>query len=82
IKEDHKERLERWIEEPETIGIEIERGQTISLSKQLGLNIIQTIEQFRNTGELFPISATTMHNIETLIAAIEREFGTRDDFYE
>ncbi|UJG40201.1 MAG: ATP/GTP-binding protein [Candidatus Heimdallarchaeum aukensis] len=82
IKKDHKERLERWIEEPETIGIEIERGQTISLSKQLGLNIIQTIEQFRNTGELFPISATTMHNIETLIAAIEREFGTRDDFYE
>ncbi|MHA1399249.1 MAG: ATP/GTP-binding protein [Candidatus Heimdallarchaeaceae archaeon] len=82
IKEEHQKKLDTWIESPETLGVEIQQEKTVSMSQQLGLSMIQLLEQFKMTGELFSISATTGYNIDNLIAGIEREFGKRDDFYE
>ncbi len=82
ISEKHSKKLDMWISSPETLLTEIQLGKTLTLSQQLGINIIKLLDQFKITSELFPISATTGANIDTLVGAIEREFGRRDDFYE
>lgn len=82
IEPDQIQKLDQWIESPETLVTDIQRGGEISMSQQLGLSIAEILDQFKVSGELFPISANTGHNIDTLIALMERDWGERDDFYE
>jgi len=82
IDDTHMEKIESWIDSTETLSVDIQKTGKISLAQQLGLNVLQLLEEFKITGEIFPISASTGYNIDNLIAQIEREFGKRDDFYE
>lgn len=82
IEKQHLVRLDRWIEEPSTLIADIRQIQNISLTQQLSLSVIDLLNQFKVTGELFPISSQSGFNIDTLVGTIEREFGEKDDFYE
>ncbi len=82
IEKEQMESLEMWIDSPETLISSIQSYGQINLSQQLGISMIELLDQFKNTGDLIPISANTGHNIDTLIAKLEREWGERDDFYE
>ncbi len=82
IEKEQMENLENWIDSPETLLTNLQGSGQVTLSQQLGMSIIEILEQFKFTGELFPISANTGYNIDTLVGLIEREWGERDDFYE
>jgi len=82
IEKEQMTSLESWIESPDTLISTIQSYGQINLSQQLGISMIEIMEQFKSTGDLVPISANTGHNIDTLIALLEREWGERDDFYE
>lgn len=82
IEKEQMEYLESWIDSPATLVSSIQNYGQINLSQQLGISMIEVLEQFKSTGDLVPISANTGHNIDTLIALLEREWGERDDFYE
>ncbi len=82
IEKEQMESLEKWIESPETLISSIQSYGQINLSQQLGISIIELLDQFKSMGDLIPISANTGQNIDTLIASLEREWGQRDDFYE
>ncbi len=76
------ERLESWMDSPDTLISDIQSSGQVSLSQQLGISIIEILEQYKMTGELIPISESTGYNIDTIIGLMEREWGVRDDFYE
>lgn len=82
IEKEQMDNLDVWIDSPESLITDIQQSGSVSLSQQLGLSIVEILEQFKTTGDLIPISANTGHNIDTLIALLEREWGVRDDFYE
>ncbi len=82
IEKEQMESLESWIDSPETLVSSIQSYGQINMSQQLGISMIEILDQFKSTGNLVPISANTGHNIDTLIALLEREWGQRDDFYE
>ncbi|MHA2358455.1 MAG: ATP/GTP-binding protein, partial [Candidatus Heimdallarchaeaceae archaeon] len=82
IEKEQMNNLENWIDSPESLVTDLQSGGQVSLSQQLGVSIIEILEQFKITGELIPISANTGYNIDTLIGLMEREWGERDDFYE
>ena len=82
IEKEQMERLESWIDSPESLVTDLQRSGTVGLSQQLGMSIVELLDQFKTTGDLVPISANTGENIDTLIAMLEREWGVRDDFYE
>jgi len=82
IEKEQMENLENWIDSPETLISDLQKSAQISMSQQLGLSIVDILSQFKTTGDLFPISSNTGHNIDTLIALMERNWGERDDFYE
>ena len=82
IEKEQMDYLYNWIDSPESLITDLQSSGTISLSQQLGVSIIEILQQFKTTGELFPISSNTGHNIDTLIALLERDWGQRDDFYE
>ena len=82
IEKEQMNNLETWIDSPDSLVIDIQSGKQISMSQQLGVSIIEILDQFKTTGELIPISANTGYNIDTLIGLMEREWGERDDFYE
>ena len=82
IEREQMESLNAWIESPETLISSIQSYGQVNLSQQLGISIVEIMDQFKTTGDLFPISANTGENIDTLIALLEREWGVKDDFYE
>jgi len=82
IEKEQMKNLETWIESPDSLVADIQSVGQTSLSQQLGLSIMEILEQFKITGDLIPISANTGHNIDTLIGQMERDWGERDDFYE
>lgn len=82
IEEQQMKNLESWIESPESLITDLQQTPNISMSQQLGISIVEILNQFKITGDLFPISSNTGHNIDTLIALMERNWGERDDFYE
>ncbi len=82
IEKEQMERLESWMDSPDTLISDIQSSGQVSLSQQLGISIIEILEQYKMTGELIPISASTGYNIDTIIGLMEREWGVRDDFYE
>ena len=82
IEKEQMENLEKWIDSPETLITDIHTSSQVSMSQQLGLSIVDILNQFKVTGDLFPISSNTGYNIDTLIALMERNWGQRDDFYE
>lgn len=82
IEKEQMESLESWIDSPETLVSSIQSYGQINMSQQLGISMIELLDQFKSTGDLIPVSANTGYNIDTLIALLEREWGVRDDFYE
>jgi len=82
IEKEQMNNLENWMDSPHSLVTDIQSGGQISLSQQLGVSIIEILEQYKTTGDLIPISANTGYNIDTLIGLMEREWGERDDFYE
>ena len=82
IEEKQMNNLDNWIDSPESLITAIQSSGHVSLSQQLGISIVEILEQYKTTGELIPISANTGYNIDTLVALLEREWGQRDDFYE
>lgn len=82
IEKVQMENLDNWIDSPESLVTDLQRSGIVSLSQQLGMSIIDILQQFKSTGELLPISSNTGHNVDTLIALLERDWGQRDDFYE
>lgn len=82
IEKEQMENLEKWIESPDSLVADIQSVGQTSLSQQLGMSIMEILEQFKTTGDLIPISANTGYNIDTLIGQMERDWGERDDFYE
>lgn len=82
VETKQKEDLERWIDSPETLITDIQKSGKMSLPQQLGLSIMNLLNEYKMTGELIPISGHTGYNIDTLVGLIEREWGVRDDFYE
>ena len=82
IEKEQMDNLEEWIDSPETLVTAIQSSGQVSLSQQLGISIIEILEQYKMSGDLIPISANTGYNIDTIIGLMEREWGIRDDFYE
>ena len=82
IEKEQMESLESWIESPEILVSSIQNYGQVNLSQQLGISIVEILDQFKTSGDLVPISSNTGFNIDTLIALLEREWGVRDDFYE
>ena len=82
LEEHQKETLNRWIDSPETLVTDIHKSGQMTLPQQLGLSIINLLEEYKMTGEMLPISAYTGYNIDTLVGLVEREWGVKDDFYE
>ncbi|MHA1224201.1 MAG: ATP/GTP-binding protein [Candidatus Heimdallarchaeaceae archaeon] len=82
IEQKQRENLEKWIESPESLIADIHNIGEISMSQQLGLSIAEILQQFKVSGELLPISASSGFNIDTLVGLMERDWGQRDDFYE
>lgn len=82
IEKEQMDSLESWIDSPDTLMASIQSYGQVNLSQQLGISIVELMDQFKITGDLIPISANTGQNIDTLIALLEREWGERDDFYE
>ena len=82
IEKEQMENLESWIDSPETLITDIHTSSQVSMSQQLGLSLVDILNQFKVTGDLFPISSNTGYNIDTLIAMMERNWGQKDDFYE
>ncbi|MCE7739553.1 MAG: ATP/GTP-binding protein [Candidatus Heimdallarchaeota archaeon] len=82
IEKAQMENLDNWIDSPESLVTDLQSSGKVSLSQQLGMSIIDILQQFKSTGDLLPISSNTGHNIDTLIALLERDWGQRDDFYE
>jgi len=82
MEKEQKSLLNKWFDSPETLVTDIYSKGKLSMTQQLGLSIIELLERFKLTGDLFSISAYTGYNIDTLVGMIERHWGVRDDFYE
>jgi len=82
IEEEQKKLLNKWFDSPETLITDIYNKEKLSMTQQLGLSIIELLEKFKVTGDLFSISSHTGYNIDTLVGMIERHWGVKDDFYE
>ncbi len=82
IEPKHMKLLEQWIDSPETMFTHLHNNNSISLSQQLGIGILEILEQFKNLGDLLPISSETGYNIDSLVGKIEQKWGEKDDFYE